>query len=129
MMKLSEAIRLGAMLRPQAFGVGADGNGDCALMSAIRAAGCPGRICSAGDVSARDEEPGVVEVSFDFPSEWSMGYPSPCPECARSLVRFKLIAHLNDEHHWTREQIADLVKILEDRHAEPMPQSHALAPA
>ncbi len=131
MLKLSEAIRLGAMLRPQTFGVGTDDNGDCALASAIRAAGCPIRPPGEGDASARDERPGVQTISVEFPIEWNLDYLNTCPECSEELSRFRLIPHLNDKHRWTREQIADLVKICESRDrsraSEPIPQSR-LAP-
>ncbi len=133
MMKLSEAIRLGAMLRPQAFGVGSDENGDCALGAAVRAASCPIHAARDGDASTREEKPGVAMVSVDFPIEWNLAYFSTCPECAETLPRYSLIPHLNDKHRWTREQIADLVKVwelLDRRHtSQPATQQHALAPA
>ncbi len=131
-MKLSEAIRLGAMLRPQSFGIGSDEHGDCALGAAVRAAGCPVHAARDGDMSTREERPGVAMVSVDFPIEWNLAYFSTCPECAETLPRYSLIPHLNDKHRWTREQIADQVEIWERQVAastEPMPQSHALAPA
>lgn len=36
-MKLSEAIRLGAMLKPQAFGADIEGDSTCAIGAAIEA--------------------------------------------------------------------------------------------
>jgi hypothetical protein len=94
MMKLSEAIRLGAMLGPQAFGCLEYNGATCALGAAYKALG------------------------ITKPSEMNLGEPFEnitCPECGDvgrgdSLVT---IAHLNDIHRWTREHIAEQVEIWE----------------
>jgi len=36
-----------------------------------------------------------------------------CTDGARGVTVFDLIVHLNDEHHWTFDQIADEVQVLE----------------
>lgn len=95
MMRLSEAIRLGAMLKPQIHGEYSTLEGSCALGAACDAAGslngfreilmkvscvCPGDVCWA------EPEKGVLS---------------------------SIIIHLNDAHLWTREQIADWVESME----------------
>src|SRR5690348_3552204 len=102
MMKLSEAIRLGATLRPQGFGrFIADGK-SCAWGAAYEAIG------SEGGPTAVD------------PSEWFWFYTIPfnCPECgADERKTGDVIIHLNDFHHWTRERIADWVATIEPQDA------------
>lgn len=108
-MKLSEAIRLGAMLKPQAYtAVLVKGSSTCALGAAYDAVGllgeghysidCYGVILKAFPLLARD----IV----------------PCPACG--LVPSgdeddlaDNISHLNDNHRWTRERIADWVATIE----------------
>jgi hypothetical protein len=101
-MKLSEAIRLGAMLKPQAFGDYTDGVGTCAIGAANEAIG------SSADINTTHWE-SFLDMSVD---------QSSCPVCARSARVFEesLIVHLNDDHRWTREQIADWVETIEQQH-------------
>lgn len=98
-MKLSEAIRLGSMLRPQAFGGLFVANGSCALGAAEEAAG--GRW---------------MLLWLDHPSMFA-----PCPDCQRQIkglgMDMPTIAHLNDSHSWTRERIADWVATIEPQDA------------
>jgi hypothetical protein len=42
-----------------------------------------------------------------------------CPDCTKADYVFRVIAHLNDDHRWTRERIADFVETIE-RHHEPL---------
>lgn len=136
-MRLSEAIRLGAMMKPQAFGetyqmVRAGGlrglfgqkiQASCAFGAAMDAnplgvapaiPGAP-RESLRGDVS---EVPSVVSV---IPPEWVPVTASlrPCPLCGVSASGFKQIAHLNDYHKLTREQIADWVEGIENAQSTP----------
>lgn len=116
-MKLSEAIRLGAMLKPQAHGGSADGLGSCALLAASEAAGV---------------EP------IDLERYRSVNYPAlervfplltevvTLPDCgmkARGIEAqlFVAIYRLNDSCGWTREAIADWVETIERQH-EPQPK-------
>jgi hypothetical protein len=102
-LRLSEAIRLGAMLKPQGFGwFNTDDGGTCAMGAAMQAAG-----------HIRDWP--VVKKS-----------PAACPACP--LVRVSdnthnatgaMIVHLNDDHRWTRERIADWVATLEAQDSAP----------
>lgn len=115
-MKLSEAIRLGAMMKPQAFGSFYDNGGSCAL----------GAACDALGIDPN------LETQFLFVPD-KIGY-SVCPECG--MTRFQrntaeddayLIVHLNDIHRWTREQIADWVETIEAQQEQP--QDELLRPA
>lgn len=103
-MRLSEAIRLGAMLRPQGFGRGFDGSGTCAWGAAFEAAG-------------------YIPKNELFDSTWMPRWGQhafhaifdvrrQCPQCSRKYDT-EMVVHLNDEHRWTREQIADWIEILE----------------
>ncbi len=95
-MKLSEAIRLGAMLGPQAFAesFSVDG-GSCARGAAMLAIG--GTCWYSG--------PWFIEFQ---------SINTTCPECHRIGTAGGIIAFcLNDHHRWTRERIADWVETVE----------------
>lgn len=109
-MKLSEAIRLGSMLKPQAFGTVFDGKGTCA-------------------VGAAKDAVGKLHLSFYYVAHahrWDANqyqWNQQCPVCrgiTREGVTCGMIPHLNDDHRWTREQIADWVEGVEAA------QAHAL---
>ena len=115
-MTLSEAIRLGAMLRPQAFGVKFDGVGTCALGAALDASGALGM---SETVEAKRYR------------EWNLNawfQEATCPECGRirSLFMEGTIPHLNDKHRWTRERIADWVETIEQQQDQPTAQPDAV---
>ncbi len=110
-MKLSEAMRLGAMIRPQAFGgymvrKGAEYH-SCVLGAAIEAANS-----------------GLA--AWPWLKSWK--YHPFCPACAggdQSGDAYSIIVHLNDRHRWTRERIADWVATIEPAEevaAEPAQQ-------
>ena len=99
-MKLSEAIRLGAMMMPQAFRTLLTDDGACALGAALLAVG------------ARPEE-AVRSALNRWP--WASTVSADCPRCGRSRTVFRVITHLNDRHRWTREQIAEWVAGIEPR--------------
>ena len=101
-MRLSEAIRLGAMLRPQGFGI----------FSAQFGAKATCAYGAAKDALGRD---------FRAVSEWPWLITEyPCPDCGLSGVAALSIVslHLNDYHRWTRERIADWVETIENQQAE-----------
>lgn len=106
MKRLSEFIRLGGLLGPQVFrhSRGPDG-GSCALVGALDAAGI--------EWTASDEV--VNEV---FPA-LAAHVPLPCPAMCelRSVGLTSLIVHLNDQHLWSRELIADHIEHLEQTNA------------
>jgi hypothetical protein len=96
-MRLSEAIRLGAMLKPQYFG---DFYGPEQTTCALGAAGD-----AIGTVFIDQED-----VAAEWP--WTQGDFVRCPgelECGECGNVLNTIPHLNDDHRWTRERIADWV--------------------
>lgn len=133
-MKLSEAIRAGAKIRPQAYGsfhtTRSFGNflralagmkpkaASCALGAAYEAGGLGSRITTSpiahrtfrGSVEAGE----TVEVML-HPDEWNAVFylSLDCPQCDTHDALNKLIPHLNDTHRWTREEIALFVERLE----------------
>jgi hypothetical protein len=99
--RLSEAIRLGAMIRPQAvFLYFRDGN-SCALGAALEATGI-----------AYDD---VEFANDDLRMRWLWVFTTQaaCPVCQVGARVRQVIPHLNNEHRWTREQIADWVESVE----------------
>jgi hypothetical protein len=118
-MTLSEAIRLGAMWKPQKFGGPnhqlKDETHTCALAAAAEAVG--------------QHMLSVYEPHWLWP--WSTVIPKnryvrPCPACGYAWLEgstcaiavIHVIAHLNDRHHWTREAIADWVETVEPREVQ-----------
>ena len=100
-MKLSEAIRLGAMLRPQYQGAYFGGGGSCALGAALEAIG---RL-------AYNEVLQGCSGDLEFPI---IAVSAGCPICTFDVHRLGCtVTHLNDEHGWTREAIADWVATIE----------------
>jgi hypothetical protein len=100
-MRLSSAIRIGSRLRPQAFGHLISERGSDAFGAAAEASGC------------RLED---IELTwFDFYRKFPIIFKncSTCPVCSINATVGKLIAHLNDDHRWTRECIADWVETIE----------------
>lgn len=115
-MKLSEAIRLGAMLGPQVFEVMFDGRGgSCAL--------------GAADLAIN------VKICGDWPDAFwrTVDSISECPACGiKSGHQFGgyIITHLNDDHRWTRAAIADFVELHEPMEsAEAVPESETAVKA
>lgn len=109
-MKLSDAIREGAKLRPQCFSQTYFHEGcSCALGAALEAVGFSygdmGRIRSTvlGD---------LFPILLSHRDEHGL-YDCPIAGCPYKQSPFSVIAHLNDHHRWTREQIADWVEQIE----------------
>lgn len=98
-MKLSEAIRLGATLRPQVRGVTRNARGSCALGAALEAIGVDGTY---------------TDVLDHFPI--SRRYVA-CPVDYVEHVLVGVIRMLNDDHGWSRERIADWVETFEQEAA------------
>lgn len=136
-MKLSEAIRAGAKIRPQGFGsfetakqpsrlgrlFGAKTERKtCAWGAAMEAVGGTRRehVVKEGERispfrnGAQPEVGSVVEVA-DYPVEWHQvtERTANCPQCKRADSVFRIMAHLNDDHRWTREEIALFVERVE----------------
>src|ERR1041385_9092846 len=93
-LRLSEAIRLGAMLRPQGRDAFVDEqHRTCALGAAIDAIG---QLDRGG--------------FYDIPAEWEWCWYGmldcrdyQCPACGATTSAMRVITHLNDNHLWTRE--------------------------
>jgi hypothetical protein len=111
---LSEAIRLGSMLRPKAVDFFFIDGRSCAQGAALEAVGCSPVSCSDGGVPYRSR----------FIDRWPwVSATASCPVCGGVAKVRSLIAHLNNtgihselhikNHGWTREQIADWIQTLE----------------
>ena len=108
-MKLSEAIRLNGMMKPQGWGPGSMVSLDapCALGGALQ---------SIGKQPKHEREAyGAIAENWAFARK-----PAKCPcgsdHCAiqgKKLDIAIVIALLNDYHGWTRDQIADWVATVE----------------
>lgn len=122
-MRLSEAIRLGAMIRPQAYGTYFDGAGTCANGAALEALGildvksyantyeCQYRLVKA--FQKTDVYAGFRKIYHHMKA---------CPECGATFSEFgrvDAIVHLNNDHRWTRERIADWVESIETAQETP----------
>lgn len=101
---LSDMIRLGAAMKPQAFGALHDDNGgSCAMGAAMDGAG------SCGEHSILNM-PGYFDL-INFGD-------GKCDQCdyqgdVNNLSNLCIVAHLNDAHKMSREDIADLVEARE----------------
>lgn len=123
-MQLSDAIRLGAMLKPQGFEALLDDGRTCALGAAIEAVG------------------GVIREGQTYPGRaiyrrWPLLKTlilNPCPGYNRRRVQVAaVISAMNDTEHWTRQQIADWVETLESPApaptlASPLDEMFAVVP-
>lgn len=108
-MTLSEAIRLGAALRPQGFGEFERHGRTCAIGAAMEA------------------------TAFWQTAVWPEGWmalfnqATTCPDAGcqfawpvdEARLVWDVIVHLNDHHRWARERIADWVETLERADAAP----------
>jgi hypothetical protein len=107
MMRLSEAIRMNGMMKPQGFGGDSIASLDapCALGGALQSIG---------------KQPELREFGFSRVTEawpWSERQRAYCPACQDAAAQATLVRNviwqLNDRHHWTRSQIADYVELIE----------------
>ena len=105
-MKLNIAIRLGATLDPQAFGSFMDHRGGtCAWGAAFRAISL--------EPPPHDHFPTVLpDPDWKIADEKAGG----CRVCGwgKFFQIRHMIAHLNDTHRWSREQIAAYLQPLEE---------------
>lgn len=109
-MRLSEAIRLGSLVSHQRFATSADQTGRCALEAACDAIGV--EALTSLDVFI------VTQAEFPIGTAVMVGCPvnNGSPFCRdRDFLR-NIIWHLNDQHKWARERIADWVEL-----QEPLP--------
>lgn len=106
-MKLSDAIRLGSMMKPQGFVSMLNGGRSCALGAAMDAIG------RLNGFTVTD----MAADSWPFLND-KVGLPCGCD--STDWAWKDVITHLNDSHEWTREAIADWVQTIED--AQPVLQ-------
>lgn len=102
-MRLSEAIRLGALLKPQAFEH---------LVIDTPLSELAGLCALAGAALAI----GQSKLHYtEFLARWPFTEETaPCPTChGLEDTVLAMIYHLNDYHRWTREEIADWVAVRE----------------
>lgn len=103
-MRFSEAIRLGATMTRQAFGVGStpDKSATCAIGAAWDAVG----LLDSDGLSHKG-------CTFPWPEAISIKVNCPATGCVRHEGLLIAVIHLNDDHYWTRERIADWVELHE----------------
>ena len=101
-MRLSDAIRKGIKILPnQAFGQWWDGPfSGCAMWTAYVAADMLSLV-GKGNEAFQQAMPELVLQAV-------------CPACGVPSTRFDIVSnHLNDQHRWTRERIADWLDTLD----------------
>lgn len=114
-MRLSEAIRLGATMKPQGKYYFFRDGATCAQGAALDAVGLL-------------HEEDSLACHYEMARLWPWVNPLDpaaacfsCPFCGPGRGRMaSLIAHLNNDHEWSRERIADFVKLHEPI---PVPES------
>jgi hypothetical protein len=103
-MKLSEAIKLGALMRGRGTGVDSFygyNNVTCAMGAALDALGVTMQERKENKRSTYERWPWISQRQT-------------CPDCGkRAEVVYIIATHLNDDHGWTRERIADWVATVE----------------
>lgn len=137
-MRLSEAIRIGAGLGPQAFGTlnrtkrkywlfGPAVNEYCALGAAFQVGGAreiERTITESSNFmpfrgNAKALKVGSKTTYLDHPWTRVTWLVANCPACDRKdETLFRLIPHLNDDHRFTREAIADFIEPIEIAHEQ-----------
>src|SRR5687767_14918938 len=104
----SDAIRYGATLRPQ-------GEGGTSAQAAV------GRSCAI--LAGAEAMTGTLWIDGDYQLvKRAFPYllnPAECPQHCQDGISYKpklldVLYHLNDEHKWTREAIADWLQERED---------------
>lgn len=103
----SEAIREGAKLGPQAFRFLSLNGANCAIGAGLRAMG----LSLIHGCAVLGSEPAVT--AFPYLDEAFVTCPVDALCGLKSL--FFTVMDLNDNHHWTREQIADWLESEEEK--------------
>ncbi|MDQ3069143.1 MAG: hypothetical protein M3R55_05380 [Acidobacteriota bacterium] len=99
--ELAKAIRLGSLRRPQCFGSYFDDRGgSCALGAAYD---------GMYELPRQEKEQGeIVPRHLERLFHCLEDVVKRCPEeCRKRLPLGSMIVHLNDDHGWSREQIAE----------------------
>lgn len=102
-MRLSEAIRLGALLKPQGYGIVPFNSGDPSSLA----------TCALG--AARQAINDRHSLLTNLWPVCLLVFPCPAPGCSRPYADnvADTIVHLNNAHRWTREAIADWITTVE----------------
>ena len=106
-MRFAEAMRLGAALRPQAFGVLFDSVGSCAMGAVMEAVGAmtPSRLLSMDPFRASMD--GHASLQQKYP--WIYTTTVKHPITGIDFPFGHTVVDLNNYYRWNREQIADWV--------------------
>lgn len=132
MLTISQAIRIGSLIHPQCFGATRNKvrGGLLKLFRETEATCAWGAAHEAGGtqiievkitedfIPFRGYAPlnaGETVLAYQTPPEWSPVARrwDICPKCRKEDYVERLIAHLNDDHRWRRELIADWVETIE----------------
>lgn len=107
-MLFSQAIRLGAVLKPQGFGMGRKADVACAFDAAF--------LATVGDGASAHQKLQYRWANWPF---LNLGWT--CPVCNRGGEGLDHVvsAHLNDLHRWDRIRIADWIATIEAQQAQP----------
>lgn len=113
-MKLSDAIRLGAMLKPQGVRGFLDDDGNtCALGAAADAIG---RLSD------------LLDGRFQEVAQWPfLNKPVAHPVTQQRRAMWDVVTTLNDIYGWTRERIADWVETIEREREAQLPADAQVA--
>lgn len=108
-LKLSDAMRLGAMLKPQRFGIlSSPDGGTCAMGAAFDALGGLGELIGQSNAawacSAAALWPWVMTI---------VRHPVMGDSMFHSSGVLNIIVDLNDRFQWSRERIADWIATIE----------------
>lgn len=114
-MRLSDAMRLGAALRPQAFGHlhrhhVREGQTTCAMGAAAEAIGLLRFDETGAALQTTDQS---IDHSLRRVWPWLLKQQCHCGVCPVTGMALAVILHLNDHHRWTREAIAQWVAGIE----------------
>lgn len=133
MLALGQAIRIGSLIKPQCYGTGhgkvrgglkdlfREVNATCAWGAAHEAIGAEMvTVVSEEDTaSIRGShliKKGETVMAYIIPGDWVfVRVVSECPKCNKIETIERLISHLNDDHKWKRERIADWVESQEKK--------------
>lgn len=105
---MSEAIREGAKIRPQGVGTFFAAGKTCALGAGAEAIGFSERALSMGCFED------LTQLYSYLKSIGTCPVPE-CKELSSGTIIGRVVTHLNDEHLWTREAIADWLETEEEK--------------
>jgi hypothetical protein len=120
MMKLSEYVRLGAMLRPQVYGALFKNGGSCAMGGVLEASGIRAYNENLGPwgelLRASEKTFPLLSVRRKFPEGAIVPNWVSFEDKNEMATVWNVIACLNNKpNYWTRERIADWVQTIEDQ--------------